>query len=76
MREHYWEQHQCGIKRLARLCRGAEQPDLAVPLIKELIQDEQTLEDLGRDVYAECRDRIGRSDIVGQEMRGIAESRK
>lgn len=51
LREHYREEFYRATQRLARLYYQEEQAALAVPLYKELLKAEPTLEDVVRELY-------------------------
>lgn len=73
LREHYREQCQRATKRLARLYREEGQPDLAVPLLKDLLQDEPTLEDVVRDLYR-CYQDLGDLTSLIREDRHLRQA--
>jgi DNA-binding SARP family transcriptional activator len=50
-REYYREEYYRATQRLARLHYGEGHAELAVPLYKELLKAEPTLEDVVRDLY-------------------------
>jgi len=67
LREHYREEYRRATKRLARLYREEERADRAVPLLKELLQAEPTLEDVVRDLYQCFRDLGDLSSLLRED---------
>lgn len=67
LREHYREEHKRATKRLAKLYREAGRADLAVPLLKSLLQFEPTLEDVVRDIYQCYRDLGDLSSLIRED---------
>jgi DNA-binding SARP family transcriptional activator len=67
LREHYREEYKRATKRLAKLYREVGRADLAVPLLKSLLQFEPTLEDVIRDIYQCYRDLGDLSSLIRED---------
>lgn len=67
LREHYREEYKRATKRLARLYREAGRADLAVPLLRSLLQSEPTLEDVVRDLCQCYRDLGDLSSLIRED---------
>jgi two-component SAPR family response regulator/LysM repeat protein len=67
LREHYREEYKRATKRLARRYREAGRADLAIPLLRSLLQSEPTLEDVVRDLYECYRDLGDISSLVRED---------
>ncbi len=73
LREHYREEFYRATQRLARLYYQAEQAALAVPLYKELLKAEPTLEDVVRELYR-CYQHLGDLTSLIREDRHLRQA--
>jgi len=73
LREHYREEFYRATQRLARLYYHEEQATLAVPLYKELLKAEPTLEDVVRELYR-CYQYLGDLTSVIREDRHLRQA--
>jgi len=73
LREHYREEFYRATQRLARLYYQEEQAALAVPLYKELLKAEPTLEDVVRELYR-CYQYVGDLTSLIREDRHLRQA--
>jgi len=73
LREHYREEFYRATQRLARLYYQHEQAALAVPLYKELLKAEPTLEDVVRELYR-CYQYVGDVTSLIREDRHLRQA--
>jgi len=73
LREHYREEFYRATQRLARLYYQEEQATLAVPLYKELLKAEPTLEDVVRELYR-CYQYVGDPTSLIREDRHLRQA--
>jgi len=73
LREHYREEFYRATQRLARLYYQEEQAALAVPLYKELLKAEPTLEDVVRELYR-CYQYLGDLTSLIREDRHLRQA--
>jgi len=73
LREHYREEFYRATQRLARLYYQEEQAVLAVPLYKELLKAEPTLEDVVRELYR-CYQYVGDLTSLIREDRHLRQA--
>jgi len=73
LREHYREEFYRATQRLARLYYHEEQAALAVPLYKELLKAEPTLEDVVRELYR-CYQYVGDLTSLIREDRHLRQA--
>ncbi|MBV9281646.1 MAG: winged helix-turn-helix domain-containing protein, partial [Chloroflexi bacterium] len=73
LKEHYREQYNRATRRLARLWYQAGRAELAVPLYKELLEAEPTLEDVVRELYR-CYGQLGDLGSLIREDRHLREA--
>lgn len=72
-REHYREEYHRATQRLARLYRREGEPSLAVPLYKDLLKTEPTLEDVVRELYR-CYEQMGDLNSLIREERHLRQA--
>jgi len=73
LREHYREEFYRATQRLARLYYQEEQAALAVPLYKQLLKAEPTLEDVARELYR-CYQYLGDLTSLIREDRHLRQA--
>lgn len=72
-REHYREQYYRATRKLARLYSEEGRADLAVPLYKEILRAEPTLEDVVRELYR-CYQQLGDLTSLIREDRHLRQA--
>jgi DNA-binding SARP family transcriptional activator len=73
LREYYREEYYRATQRLARLHYGERHAGLAVPLYKELLRAEPTLEDVVRDLFR-CYEQLGDLNSLIREDRHLRQA--
>jgi len=73
LREHYREEYYRATQRLARIYFEEGRADLAVPLYKDLLKAEPTLEDVVRELYR-CYQQLGDLSSLIREDRHLRQA--
>jgi DNA-binding SARP family transcriptional activator/nucleoid-associated protein YgaU len=73
LREYYQDEYYRATQRLARLHYGEGHAELSVPLYKELLKAEPTLEDVVRDLYR-CYQQLGDLNSLIREDRHLRQA--
>lgn len=73
LREHYREEYYRATQQLARLHYREEHAELAVPLYKELLKEEPTLEDVVRELFR-CYQQLGDLQSIIREDRHLRQA--
>ena len=73
MREHYREDYYRETQRLARIYFEEGRADLAIPLYKDLLKAEPTLEDVVRELYR-CYQQLGDLGCLIREDRHLRQA--
>lgn len=73
LREHYREEYYRATQRLARICFDEGRADLAVPLYRDLLKAEPTLEDVVRELYR-CYQQLGDLNSLIREDRHLRQA--
>lgn len=73
LREHYREEYYRATQRLARIYFEEGRPDLGIPLYKDILKAEPTLEDVVRELYR-CYPQLGDLTSLIREDRHLRQA--